>query len=120
MLGMQTLTRKRYGAPTQNTSTGRFSLPAPTTSTLSASLQRPTAQQLQSLPEGERTLDQWYMDTETAVQTLNEVAGTMADRVTGGQLGALDYEVREVADESLSPLPHYEARIVRVQEGATP
>ena len=94
--------------------------PAPTTSTFSGTMQRPTAQQLQSLPEGERTLDQWYLDTVTQLRTLDEPGGTMADRVTGGQLGSLDYEVRDVDDHTLSPIPHYEARIVRVQEGATP
>lgn len=116
MIGFRSITRRRYSAAEVRGSDGRASTPASADVVISAVLQRPTAAQLQRLPEGQRVADSWYVDTAAELRTRDELGGVPADLlVVDGVL----YRVLEVADESRSPIPHYEGLAARLPEGRT-
>jgi len=114
ILGSESLTRRRYAAGSWDTD-GVFVAGTATNSSFSGSFQPLNGEELATLPEGERAGDQRKVYTQSALRTTDQAAGVQADRVS--QDGTVFYEVRQVERER-AVLPHYKARLVRVQETA--
>lgn len=112
ILGAEPLTRRRYAAGAWG-SDGTFTRGAATDSTIRGSFQPLDGEEVASLPEAERSLDQRLVLTRTELRVARQEEGIPADEVS--QDGSVWYEVREVAYDR-AVLPHYEARVVRVQE----
>ncbi len=116
MLFSDTLTVTRYAAQTRG-SDGRVSAAsAASTFSISASVQRPDARSLKKLMEGGHTDDAWHVDTWTALQGEDELAGTPADTTV---IDGNTYEVFKVTHVR-SVLPHYETLMRRVETGRQP
>lgn len=83
---------------------------------LPASVQGPTGNDLQTLPEGDRTREVRKVYVDVDVRAADQNAGTLADQLV---IDSVAYEVRKVwpwrAD---SLIPHHKCLAVRVQEVA--
>lgn len=84
--------------------------------TIRASVQPARPEDLEDLPEGKRTSAAVRFSTPTLVQTANETAGVLADRLV--HEGA-EWEVQKVSVRGRRVLPHYEAVATRL-ERSTP
>lgn len=112
MIGFEPVTLRRYDVPgTERDSRGEVPTATFTDSTIQATVARPTPRQLQMLPEGERTLDQWYVDSVSEMLTIDDTTKRQADRV---QIDGVWYEAQE-SEKVRQILPHYEARCTRVE-----
>lgn len=113
MIFSDTLTGTRYAAETRGAD-GRATPGATTALTsIRASVQRPDAKTLSYLTEGGHTDDAWFVDTTTALRTLDERAGTPADEVT------IDGEVYVVFKSThvRAVITHYECLVLRKGQG---
>lgn len=113
LLGEQTLTRRRRGAPTW--ATGRHTPAAASDTTFRGSVQPMKGDERQVLPEGVRSLQakKVYCARGT-LRTEDQHAGVPADEVL---IGAEVYTVVHV-DDSHPLIPHDRAYLVRTQEAA--
>jgi hypothetical protein len=111
ILGAESITRVRYAAGTRGTD-GRYVPGASTSSTIAASVQPATDEDLQTLPEGERTRQAKRVYTATELRCASQHSDWQSDRLT---IDSVSYEVRRV-DRERKVLPHYRAIVVRVQE----
>ena len=112
MLGTATHTWRRFAAGSAGTD-GRFVEGSITTSTLRGSLQPATGDDLQTLPEGDRTKRVRVLYTATALRTVSQADRTSADQVT---VDGDWFEVREVQPYGTTALAHTRAILVAVQE----
>ena len=113
LISNATVTRVRYTAGTRD-SEGRYVAAIESAGDFSASVQGPDGQDLQTLPEGDRTktVHKVYIDTD--VRAADQHAGTQADQLI---IDGAVYEVRKVwpwRAESL--IPHHKCLAVRVKE----
>lgn len=115
ILGAAPVTLRRYAAGTRADETGRFTAGTLTTSTIRASVQPLTEKELKTLPEGERSWDQKKILTTSEIRTGDHHLVSQADRIV---VDSIVYEVRQV-DRWRAVLPHYEGRIVRLDEVAS-
>lgn len=89
---------------------------APTDTVIQASVQPVNGKELQTLPEGERERDWLKVYTLATLKTTNQHDGTSADHII---IDAITYQVRQVWGwRAASPIPHFKAFIVRLQEVA--
>ena len=114
ILGTESATLKRFAAGSYS-STGEWTDGTGTTSTISASWQPLNGRELAMLPEGERQRDQRKVYTLTALITSDPRTGLQADHLSLD--GSTWYKVEQVEHER-AVIPHYKARVVRIQEAA--
>lgn len=112
LLGLEAATRVRP-APSARGENGRWVTGATTSTPITGSFQPFPGARLQTLPEGERQQGQLEIYTTAELRTADQRAGTSADRVV---YNGATYEVREVSRWP-ALLAHYQARLMRVQEG---
>jgi hypothetical protein len=116
MIFSDTLTGTRYAAETRG-SDGRAVAGATTALTgIAASVQRPDPEILARLLEGGHTMDAWFVDTRTALRTLDELNGTPADEVVIDGLTYVVFKVTHVR----AVIPHYECLVLRQATGRQP
>ena len=113
MVGEATHAWRRFAAGSVG-SDGRFADGSTTTSTLRGSLQPAEGDDLQTLPEGDRTKRVRVLFSRTALRTVDQGAGTSADQVTidTGEWA----EVRSVEPWPTGRLVHWRCVLVQVQE----
>jgi hypothetical protein len=114
LLGLEPATRVRPMAASTRDSDGYSVEAAPVLTPITGSFQPFPGARLQTLPEGERSQGQLEIYTTAELRTADQHAGTSADRVV---YAGVTYEVREVARWP-QLLAHYQARLMRVQEGS--
>lgn len=108
ILGEESVTLTPY-TNARGSTTGRTTSTAGTPSTILASVQPANGDDLQTLPEGERTRKARKFYTTTALSV-----GPPGDRITvGGEV----YEVRHV-EQVRSVLPHYKAIGIKRDEAS--
>lgn len=112
LLGLEPATRIRPMASSTRDSDGYTVEAAPVLTPITGSFQPFPGARLQTLPEGERQMGQLEVYTTAELRTADQNSGAGADRVT---YNGVTYEVREVARWP-QLLPHYQARLVRLQE----
>lgn len=93
-------------------SDGRWVDGTATTSTIYGSIQPASGKDMATLPQGDRQRDGKKFYTTTLLKTVDQHAGTPADRII---YESVTYEVRSVANENRI-IPHYKAMLVRIQE----
>lgn len=111
-IGWITLTRRRYGAQTQNVTTYLPEQSADPGTEFRGAWQQPTARQLQVMPEGYRSKDPRVVICDLDLRTASPQDATAADEVLRD---GVRYKVVE-AHECLGPLSHWEAVVIRVGE----
>lgn len=105
------VTVKRYAAGTW--SGGRHTAGAETTVTITACVQPGGMKEMMSLEEGERTKDLIAVWTPSLLRTIDEVAGTDADRIL---FEGAYWQVRRVESFGITPeLKHYHVIAIREQ-----
>lgn len=109
ILGEETVTGVRYAAGTR--SAGVFVPGATSPLSILASVQPAEGEDLELLPEGQRTKTVLKLYTETLVKTASETAATLADVLT---IDSKNYQVHHV-EQQRSVIPHYKVLVVRVQ-----
>lgn len=115
MIFSDTLTVTRFSAQTRDAYGRSSALSSASTFTISASVQRPMKdKEVLKLMEGHRTRDWWHIDTVTALQSAEDTTSTPADRIS---IEGYTYEVIRCA-QVRAVIPHYEALVKRVDEGA--
>lgn len=117
LLGVTTITRRRYSAGSR-ASTGYWVEGSSTDSSIVASVQPASGEELQVLPEGERTKRAIRVYTATELRTTDPQAGTSSDElVISGLVGIDDgtYQVQHV-EPYYALLAHHKAIAVRRQE----
>lgn len=112
LLGLEPATRIRPVASSTRDSDGYSVEADPVLTPITGSFQPFPGARLQTLPEGERQMGQLEVYTTAELRTADQSSGAGADRVT---YNGVTYEVREVARWP-QLLPHYQARLVRLQE----
>ena len=112
MIGMATHTWRRFAVGSAGTD-GRYVEGSITTDTLRGSLQPATGDDLQTLPEGDRTKRVRVLYTATALRSVDQDARTSADHVS---VDSDWYEVREVKPYGTTPLAHRRVILVAAQE----
>lgn len=117
ILGGEAATRRRFAAGTRGTS-GRFTPGATIDTAIVAAVQPASGDDLQTLPEGERTMEVWRIYSDTELRAAVQSTGEQADRVI---VDAIVYEVRKVWDwgRSIRLIPHHKALAIRLQEPDT-
>lgn len=113
LLGLESATRIRRAAGARDAN-GVWADGAARSTAITGSFQPFPGARLQTLPEGERQQGQLEVYTTAELRTADQHAGTSADRVV---YAGVTYEVREVARWP-QLLVHYQARLMRVQEGS--
>lgn len=113
LVGEQDVTLRRFGAGTRD-SFGAFVPGATVDTVIKASVQPMRGQELAILPEGERQKDQRKVYTLTELRTADQSLQAPPDQLL---IDGLAYQVQQVEPwPSVSPLPHFKARVVRLQE----
>lgn len=119
LLGATTITRRRYSAGSRAT-TGYWTEGATTDTSITASVQPASGEDLQVLPEGERTRRAIKVYTTTELRTTSPQDGTRSDELVIAGLVGIDDGTYQV--ESVAPyyalLGHHKAIAVRAQEAA--
>lgn len=116
LINNATITRRRFAAGTRGTD-GRFTNGATTDTTgLAASVQGPSGNDLQTLPEGDRTKEVRKVYLDVDVRTSDQHTGTLADHLL---IDGVAHEVRKVWPwRAGSLIPHHKCLAVRLQEVA--
>lgn len=112
MLGTATHSWRRFAAGSAGTD-GRYVEGSITSSTLRGSLQPATGDDVETLPEGERSKRVRVLFTATELRTVDQSARTSADQVS---VDGDWYEVRTVKPYGTTPLAHRRVVLVAVQE----
>lgn len=110
ILGSFPFTRRRFAAGSRG-SDGRFVPGSMTSTTISGSIQ-PEGRSQSTTELGERSSGNWVVLTQYDLRTVDQEAGTLADRIVW--MGIV-YEVRETKLWTRI-LPHTEAKVVQWQE----
>jgi len=111
IVGTEPVTRRRYDVPgTTRDARGEVPTATFTDSTISSTVQPPTAKQLETLPEGDRTVESWAFISASDLLTIDDVTKRPADRVL---VDGTWFEVRRSA-QLRAVIPHFEAIGVRV------
>lgn len=114
ILGQETITLRRYATAYTWGDDGRATAEDPEETDILASVQPLRDREIQILPEGERQFEQKKIYTKTELRTEDQNAGTKADLLI---INEIEYKVMQVERER-SVLPHYKARVMRLQEEA--
>jgi len=114
ILGQETITLRRYATAYAWGEDGRPTADDPEETDILASVQPLRDHEIQILPEGERQSEQKKIYTKTELKTENQHEGTKADILL---IDDVEYKVMQVERER-SVLPHYKARVMRLQEEA--
>lgn len=116
------VTLRRPDGPWTRDATGYAVAPAYTESTIRGNLQRAPAKRTETPTEGERSDDVWTFATRTQLRATQEESGTPGDQIIvpsplAHPSASVIYEVRTVSGPEF--MGQYEARLVRVSEGAS-
>jgi hypothetical protein len=113
-VGLESITLRRPDAPPgARGADGRVPAVTYTDTPLRATVQRATGRDLRVLPEGDRNVDAYLVDSFDELRVLNMADGTPPDRlVIEGDV----FEVR-VVDHVRQIIPHFEAVALKLQEG---
>lgn len=112
MLGAATHTWRRFAAGSVGTD-GRYVEGGATTSTLRGSLQPATGDDVDTLPEGERSKRARVLFTATALRVTDQAAGTSGDQVS---VDGDWFEARAIRPYGTTALAHHRVVLVAVQE----
>lgn len=117
LLGTATITRRRYAAGSRGAD-GRWVEGTATDTSIVASVQPASGEELQRLPEGERTRVAIQVYTATELRATLQAGGTRSDSlIIAGLVGIDDgtYQVAQV-DPYYALLGHHDAIAVKEQE----
>lgn len=113
LISNATVTRIRYTTGTRDSS-GRYVAAIESATVASASVQGPEGNDLQSLPEGERTKEVRKVYLSIDVRAADQDAGTLADALI---IDGVAHEVRKVWPwRAGSLIPHHKCLAVRLKE----
>lgn len=115
LVGQEDVTLRTFAAGARD-ALGEYVEGAASDSIIKASIQALNGRDLQSLPEGERQKDWQKVYTLATLKTASQYDRTGADHII---VDGISYEVQQVWPwRAASPIPHFKAFIVRVQEVA--
>ncbi len=120
LVGAEDITRRRFTTAGATRGADRRYVPgAPVDSTISASVQPLRGREVETLPEGERQKDWQKVYTAADLRTADQHAGGVGGAADQLIVGGITYEVRQVWPwRSVSPIPHFKAFVVQLQEVA--
>jgi hypothetical protein len=119
LVGAEDITRRRFGTPAGRGADGRFIVAGTTDSTIKASVQPLSGREMETVPEGERHKDWQKVYTEADLVTADQHGAGVGSRADQLVVGGIIYEVRQVWPwRGVSPIPHFKAHVVRLQEVA--